>query len=100
MFCYEGTIKPGETFQSDHFVPLLFSLHEQKLKPTAAVDSTASIATKKRKVVSILPKQTSKQADISNFFIVAEQPIVHKAPNETFPSAAALSAHNLDETAA
>ena len=50
--------------------------------------------------MSILPKQTSKQADIGNFFIVAKQPIVHKAPNETFPSAAALSDHNLDETAA
>ena len=104
LFCYEGTIKPGETFQSNHFVPLLFSSHGQKRK--SAADSTASIATKKRKVVSLLPKQTSKQADISNFFIVAEQPepIVYsttkKAPNETFSSAAALSAHNLDETAA
>ena len=103
MFCYKGTIKPGETFQSNHFVPLPFSSHEQKRK--SAADSTASIATKKRKL-SISPKQTSKQADISNFFIVAEQPepIVYsttkKAPNETFSSAAALSAHSLDETAA
>ena len=103
LFCYEGTIKPGETFQSNHFVPFPFSSHEQKRK--SAADLTASIATKKRKL-SILPKQTSKQADISNFFIVAEQPepIVYSttknASNETFSSAAALSAHSLDETAA
>ena len=24
LFCYEGSIKAGETFQSNHFVPLLF----------------------------------------------------------------------------
>ena len=58
LFCYKGTIKPGETFQCNHFVPLLFSLHGQKCK--SAADSTASIATKKGKLVSILPRQTSK----------------------------------------
>ena len=67
LFCYEGTIKPVETFQSNHFAPLLFSSYGQKCK--SAADSTASIATKKQKLVSILPKQTSKQADISNFLL-------------------------------
>ena len=95
LFCYEGTIKPGETFQSDHFVSLLFSSHGQKRK--SAANSTASIATKKRKLVSILPKQTSKQSDISKFFIVAEQPehIVIQQPRKPLMRPFHLLQHSL-----
>jgi hypothetical protein len=33
LFCYEGTVTAGTTFQSNHFVPLLFHTQQLKRKP-------------------------------------------------------------------
>lgn len=101
LFCHEGTIKPGETFQPNHFVPLLFHPHQHKRKSAAA--SQASTASKKQKLCPILPRRASKKPDtsITQFFNVAEKPVVnptsHKAHDESFSSATALGIHKLDQ---
>lgn len=120
LFCHEGVIKPGEAFQPNHFVPLLFHSHKHKRKSSA--DSQISTVTKKQKMAPIfpkrpitnkqkltpiLPKKASNKADtnILNFFTIADKPTVvvnpacQKAPNETFSSATQLDAHKLDEFA-
>jgi hypothetical protein len=120
LFCHEGVIKPGEAFQPNHFVPLLF--HSRKHKWKSSADSQISTVTKKQKMASffpkqpvskkqkltpILPKKASYKADanILNFFTIADKPTVvvnhacQKAPNETFSSATQLDTHKLDEFA-
>lgn len=73
LFCREGTVNPGETFQPNHFVPLLFHSHQQK-RTSAAILSKTSTATKRQKLCAILPKKASKKphVNISHFFNVAE----------------------------
>ena len=105
LFCHEGVIKPGETFQTNHFVPLLFHAHKKKCKHAA--DVQGSKAVKKQKVIPtfILPKTSAGTTDgnILNFFTVAEKqltnPTFQRAPNESFSSPAALATlptHNLN----
>ena len=84
LFCYEGTVASGRTFQSNHFVPLLFHKQQLKRKPVAATSQTC---TKKQKVSAIPPK---KATNITNFFNVAEKSvfkakahnILHLDPNK------------------
>ncbi|CAB3995266.1 Hypothetical predicted protein [Paramuricea clavata] len=117
LFCNEDIIKPGEAFQPNHFVPLLFHSHKHKHKSSA--DSQVSTVTKKQKMAPIFPKQpiTKKQkltpilpkkasnkadANMLNFFTIADKPTVvvnpacQKAPNATSTQ---LDAHKLDEIA-
>ena len=102
LFCYEGDIRPGEKFQHNHFVPLLFHARLQKRKLVAS--SPLSIAAKKQKVSSLSSKKALKipASEISNFFTVAEKLFANlpsqKKPNETFSSAASLAAHKLKQT--
>ena len=51
LFCYEGRIKPGNTFKPNHFVPLLFYTNQHKRK-LSGVQSTYSCI-KKTKSSSI-----------------------------------------------
>ncbi len=102
LFCHEGIIRPGETFQPNHFVPLLFHSHKQKRK--SAGDSKIPTVTKRRKLTPILPKKASNKvnANILNFFTTADNPTVvqqtrQKASNETFSSAAQHAAHKSNE---
>ena len=92
LFCYEGTIKPGETFQHNHFAPLIFHQHQEKRK--SAVQSRVSATTTKKQEVS--------SSTISDFFTLAPKikgnttdPKSSKAPKETFSSSAQLAAHKL-----
>ena len=92
LFCYEGTIKPGETFQHNHFAPLIFHQHQEKRK--SAVQSRVSATTTKKEKVS--------SSTISDFFTLAPKikgittdPKSSKAPKENFSSSAQLAAHKL-----
>ena len=58
LFCYEGDIRPGEIFQHNHFVPLLFHVRLQKRKLVAS--SPPSVAAKKQKVYSLSSKKAMK----------------------------------------
>ena len=98
LFCHEGVIKPGETFRPNHFVLLLFHVHEKKRKHATDVH-VRSKAVKKQKVIPtfILPKKSASTTDgnILNFFTVAEKQLTHqtiqRAPNESFSSPAAVA---------
>ena len=70
LFCYEGRIKPGDTFQPNHFVPLLFYTNQHKRK-LSGVQSSSSI--KKTKISSIENFFTASKMPLS-------QPILNKAP--------------------
>ena len=110
LFCHEGILEPGEVFQPNHFVPLLFHVpvSGQKRKTiNAAKDSTA---TKKAKPLPPVPKRIvskpSKPSNILSFFTVGETlkphhsiPVVKKASNETFSSAAQLAIHEVESNA-
>ena len=100
LFCHEGDIRPGETFQPNHFVPLLFHARLQKRK---LASSQTSIPAKKQKASLSCKKPLKIPArNISNFFTVEEKPFAksssQKKPNETFSSAASLAAHKLKQT--
>ena len=85
LFCRDGNINPGETFQSNHFVPLLLSWQKQKRKSA----ELQTLVIKKQKLTSILPTAGNKNAvlqvtikasnkadaNILNFFTVKENPI-------------------------
>ena len=111
LFCHEGILRPEEAFKPNHFVPLLFHVSAQKRKIVvgAAKDSTV---TKKAKPLAPISKpivsKPFKPTNILNFFTVAETPkthhskpvpIVKKAPNETFCSAAQLASYEVDSNA-
>ena len=68
------------TLQPNHFVPLLFYTNQHKRK-LSGVQSSSSI-------------KKTKSSSIENFFTACKmplsQPILNKAPNETFSSAAAF----------
>ena len=93
LFCHEGDIRPGETFQ-----PMHVSKNENWLV------HKASIPAKKQKASSLSCKKPLKipATNISKFFTVEEKPFANpssqKKPNETFSSAASLAAHKLKQT--
>ncbi|XP_046845620.1 uncharacterized protein LOC124439439 [Xenia sp. Carnegie-2017] len=97
LFCHEGSVQPGETFQSNHFVPLIFHAHrlKRKLSNSCTQSNSSSSTTEKRKFVKIFPNIAPKTVDISNFFTStnrpAAQPTFKRMPNESFSSAAALA---------
>ena len=74
LFCYESRIKPRDTFQPYHFVPLLFYTNQHKRKPSG-VQSTSSI--KKTKLWQHRIFTASKMP--------LSQPILNKAPLRDFP---------------
>ena len=73
LFCYESRIKPRDTFQPNHFVPLLFYTNQHKRK-FSGVHSTSSIKTKKKQHRIF----TASKMPLS-------QPILNKAPLRHFP---------------
>ena len=60
LFCRDGTIKPGEVFQPNHFVPLLFHHISQKHK--AVVDVKGSAVTKKPKSLPSFSEKVAKKS--------------------------------------
>ena len=80
LFCYEGRIKPGDTFQPNHFVPLLFYTNQHKRKLSGVQSSSSSKKTKSSSIENIF---TASKMPLS-------QPILNKAHNEAFSSAAAF----------
>jgi hypothetical protein len=66
LFCHEGVIKPGEAFQPNHFVPLLF--HSRKHKWKSSADSQISTVTKKQKMASFPQTTSNQEAQIDPYF--------------------------------
>ena len=56
LFCFEGRVEPGKTFQPNHFVPLHFHPPQLKRKSTAGSHGSTS--------------KKLKEASISHFFTV------------------------------
>ena len=74
LFCYEGTVTAGKTFQPNHFVPLLFHTQQLKRKSTAACPQASA---KKLKPSCIFPKKASNPpSNISKFFKVTEKSVL------------------------
>ena len=73
LFCFEGRVEPGKTFQPNHFVPLLFYPHQLKRKSSAGSYGSTS--------------KKLKEARISDFFTVTGKStnnlISQKTPNES-----------------
>lgn len=93
LFCFEGCIKPGDTFLPNHFVPLLF--YSNQLKRKLQVPESKSTTSKKK--TPTMPSKILKRsgANIKQFFSVSQpvhaQPTHQKPCNETFSSPAAAS---------
>ncbi|XP_046851773.1 uncharacterized protein LOC124445109 [Xenia sp. Carnegie-2017] len=90
LFCHEGDIRTGESFQPNHFVPLLFHASAHKRKSADITQATTSA--KKRKVPSLFSKKVAKFPSgnipiISNSFTASEkQPskLFEKSPMKLF----------------
>lgn len=97
LFCCEGTVKHGEVFKPNHFVPLLFNPTSQKRKSVAATSTTT---VKKQKVIPVgqLSSKVMKKVEgnlpstgIKKFFTVSEKPDGSQFSNNFVTGAAATS---------
>lgn len=90
LFCHEGIVKPGQSFQPNHFAPLVFYSSKHKRKCSSAT-TCSSVPSKKLKVAKKV------DGDIFKFFQKKEKRAVvsvcinTRAPNETFSSKAQLA---------
>ena len=90
LFCHEGIVNPGQSFQPNHFAPLVFYSSKHKRKCSSAT-TCSSVPSKKLKVAKKV------DGDIFKFFQKEEKQAVvsvctnTRAPNETFSSKAQLA---------